>query len=191
MGQIDLYLLFTEPLESAEIPYIVTGSVASIVYGIPRLTHDIDLIVELDASRAAQMVRAFPIEEYYCPPEEIVFSEARRRTRGQFNLLHHETGFKADVYLHANDPFQAWAFSERRRMELGEGKAIWLAPPEYVIVRKVGWYAEGGSEKHIADITGMFETNPGLVRRDVLLHWLEQRDLVKTWSRMGLADLES
>ena len=185
MEQTELYCLFTHPLDSAGIRYMATGSVASIAYGVPRLTHDLDLVVELDASQAELLTELFPQDDFYCPPVEVVFSEARRKHRGHFNLLHHETGFKADVYLHAGDPFQAWAFEERRRVELDDGKALWVAPPEYVIVRKAEWYEEGGSGKHISDIRGMLETNPDLVRADVLQHWLTERKRMEVWIRMG------
>ena len=98
MPEANLFLVFLEPLNRAAIPYMVTGSVASLVYGEPRLTHDVDLVVELNISRAGEFAGLFPMEQFYCPPEEVIRIEALRETRGHFNLIHHATGFKADIY---------------------------------------------------------------------------------------------
>ncbi len=68
--------------------------------------------------------------------------------------IHHDSQFKADIYLAARDPLHAWALAHRRRIELGEGGA-WIAPPEYVILRKLEFLREGGSDKHLRDIRFM------------------------------------
>src|SRR5262245_42949560 len=99
MRPANLFTLFTERLERAGIRYVVAGSVAGIVYGEPRLTHDVDLVVELPRHAVANLLQQFPLEEFYAPPEEVVLVECRRSERGHFNIIHHETGFEADVYL--------------------------------------------------------------------------------------------
>ena len=121
---------------------MITGSVASIVYGEPRVTHDVDLVIELRRPDTGRFVALFPIEEFYCPPSEIVEQEALRELRGHFNLIHHKSGFKADVYLANRDPFHAWAL--KRRIAIGQGEDLFhVAPIEYVIVRKLEFYKEG------------------------------------------------
>lgn len=81
------------------------------------------------------------------------------RSRGAFNLIHHASQFKADVYLAARDPLHAWALEHRRRISLESGGA-WIAPPEYVIVRKLEYLREGGSDKHLRDIRFMIAATP-------------------------------
>ena len=71
-----------------------------------------------------------------------------------FNLIHHASQFKADLYLAARDPLHAWALSNRRRISLGESGA-WIAPPEYVILRKLEYLREGAQDKHRRDIRFM------------------------------------
>lgn len=100
---------FLEPLERLGLPYCVTGSVAASVYGEPRLTADIDIVLLLKAGDVARLRTAFPDEEYYVPPEETLLVELSRSARGAFNLIHHATQFKADIYLAARDPLHAWA----------------------------------------------------------------------------------
>jgi hypothetical protein len=65
MREHNLFLIFLSRLEDFNISYIVTGSVASILYGEPRLTHDIDLVVELDAKDAHKIIDAFPGDTFY------------------------------------------------------------------------------------------------------------------------------
>jgi len=151
---LELFGLFTRPLETLGIPYFVTGSVASLVYGEPRLTHDIDLVMTLRDADVSGLEAAFGAEEFYLPPGEVMRVELRRRTHGHFNIIHHASGFKADIYLSGTSPLHAWAFARRRRSGSDPG-AFWLAPPEYVIVRKLEYFREGGSEKHLRDIRSM------------------------------------
>ena len=145
---------FVEPLERLGLPYCITGSVAASVYGEPRLTADIDVGLLLRAGDVAALKEVFPESEYYVPPEEMLRLEAARVTRGAFNLIHHASQFKADIYIASRDRLHAWALEHRRRIEL-EGAGTWIAPPEYVILRKLEWLREGGRDKHLRDIRFM------------------------------------
>ncbi len=142
---------FLEPLERLGLPYCVTGSVAASVYGEPRLTADIDVVLLLKIGDIAALRSAFPDAAYYVPPDETLRLELARDSRGMFNLIHHASQFKADIYLAARDPLHAWALEHRRRISLEESGA-WIAPPEYVILRKLETLREGGQDKHVRDI---------------------------------------
>jgi hypothetical protein len=142
---------FLEPLERLGLPYCVTGSVAASVYGEPRLTADIDVVLLLEVKDIGALRAAFPETAYYVPPDETLQLELSRGIRGSFNLIHHASQFKADVYLAGRDPLHAWALAHRRRITL-EGGGAWIAPPEYVILRKLEYLREGGQDKHVRDI---------------------------------------
>jgi hypothetical protein len=142
---------FLEPLERLDLPYCVTGSVAASVYGEPRLTADIDVVLLMKTEDIFRLRHTFPETEYYVPPDETLYAELARNVRGSFNLIHHATQFKADIYIAASDPLHAWALAHRRRVSL-EGGAFWLAPPEYVVIRKLEFLREGGQDKHVRDI---------------------------------------
>jgi hypothetical protein len=71
-----------------------------------------------------------------------------RPLRGHFNLIHHETAFRADIYAAGQDELHDWGLGNRKLIEI-EGEEFWLAAVEYVILRKLEYYREGGSEKHI------------------------------------------
>lgn len=147
----DPFAPFLEPLERLALPYCITGSVAASVYGEPRLTADIDVVLLLEAQHIPALQAAFPEVDYYVPPGEALRLEVARDSRGMFNLVHHKSQFKADIYLAARDPLHAWALKHRRRIDLA-GSGAWIAPPEYVILRKLEFLRDGGSDKHLRDI---------------------------------------
>ena len=180
MREPELFLLFVRPLNRAGIRYVVTGSVAAIFYGEPRLTHDVDFLVFLREADISALAELFPASDFYLPPPETISTEARREQRGHFNIIHMETGFKADMYLTGRDELNAWAFKLRRRAQL-EGETVVLAPAEYVIVRKLEYYREGGSEKHLRDIRSMLAVWGDQLDRSALNEWIQRRGLQTEW----------
>ena len=70
MQEPNLFQIFISRLNKIGVRYMVTGAVAVIIYGEPRLTQDIDLVIELKTEEARKVGEAFPPEEFYCPPEE-------------------------------------------------------------------------------------------------------------------------
>jgi hypothetical protein len=183
MPEANLFLMFTQRLNTLSAPYMVSGSVAVIIYGEPRLTLDMDLIVVLDREQIARLPEVFPPTEFYCPPIEVIVVEAAREQRGHFNIIHHETGFKADVYLSGRDPLHAWGLARARQLEV-EGQVVIVAPPEYVILRKLEYHREGGSEKHLRDIRSMLDTSPDAIQRAELEKQIAARGLQEAWRQV-------
>lgn len=187
MPQADLFFVFTQPIESAGIRYMISGSVASIAYGEPRLTNDVDIILALDASDAGKLTDIFPLDAFYCPPEEVIVVEVRRARRGHFNIIHHETGHKADIYTVGTDPLLAWGLANRKSIELSPETAVWIAPPEYVILQKLTYYREGHSEKHVLDIRGMLEVSGDLIDDAFLQEQISILQLQEVWNAVRRA----
>lgn len=183
MPEADPVLLFVTQLNALGIKYMVTGSVASIAYGEPRLTHDIDVVVELDRAQAGLLILAFRAPEYYCPPIDIIRIELERECGGHFNIIHEGTGFKADMYPVGHDSWSAWGLSRSRVFSLG-GVAMRLAPPEYVIVRKLEYFQEGGAEKHIRDIRSILRVSGELLDIGELERWIHDRHVEQGWQRV-------
>lgn len=183
MPEPNLFLMFTQRLNTLGVAYMVSGSVAVIIYGEPRLTHDVDLIVVLEREHIARLPEVFPPAEFYCPPAEVIAVEVAREQRGHFNIIHHETGFKADVYLSGRDPLHAWGLARARQLEV-EGQVLSVAPPEYVIVRKLEYYREGGSEKHLRDIRSMLNTSSDAIQIAELEKHIVARGLQEAWRQV-------
>ena len=185
MPTVDLLTLFVRPIHGLGLPYMVTGGLASVLYGEPRLTHDVDLLLELGPGGMRSLSDAFAPPEYYCPPEEVLRIEAGRPRRGHFNLIHLATGLKADIFLMGTDPLHRWALARRRLVDAGGG--IWLAPPEYVILRKFLFYREGGGEKHLRDIRGMVAVSGSTLDWVELEQRIGELGLQKEWQAAGVS----
>ena len=167
MPEADLFAIFLERLNACGTAYMVTGSVASIIYGEPRLTHDIDIVLELHSDQVVPFLKAFSETEFYRPPQEVIQTEVGRETRGHFNLIHLDSGFKADIYPVGEDPLHRWAMQRRRHIEFRKMQ-VWVAPPEYVILRKLEYFHEGGSPKHLRDIDTMCRVSREIIDMGVL-----------------------
>ena len=184
---MNLFTLFLGPLESAGLDYMVSGSVAAMTYGEPRLTNDIDLILALTPASLGRLESAFPETDFYRAPTEVLLTELARAQRGHSNIIHHDSGFRADLYFRANDPLHAWAWPRRQRFEVDDGVEAWFAPPEYVILRKLEYYQEGRSEKHLNDIRAMLDQPAiGHLRNSSEIDdWAKQLGLGEIWQKFG------
>jgi hypothetical protein len=176
----DFFLIFVRYLNLLHCPYMITGAAASIIYGEPRLTNDLDLVLNLKKADAHKLVQAFPLEEFYCPPEEVIILEIGRSARGHFNLIHHETGFRADVYLAGRDKLHHWGLANKKSVQV-ENQGVWVAPVEYVILRKLEYYREGQSDKHLRDIAGILEVSVAQVDAAWLEVQIAERQPQKEW----------
>jgi hypothetical protein len=183
MPEADLIGLFAVPLEQAGLPYMVTGATAAILYGQPRTTNDLDVVIALKFADLPRLRRAFPETDYYLPPDEVIAVELNRAQRGHLNALHHDSGFKADLYPMAQDVLHQWAFPQRRAISYG-GHSISFAPPEYVVLRKLQFFREGGSTKHLTDIRAMIEVSGATLDRAILHDWITRLGLEAEWNRV-------
>lgn len=114
----DLFWLFIEPFEQYQFRYMISGSVASIYYGEPRMTADIDVAVFLNRSQVSMLDSLFSSEFYYLPPAEVITLEQKRQQREHFNRIHSFTGMKADIYLSRSHLLYRWAWGKRIRGSL-------------------------------------------------------------------------
>lgn len=176
------FLLFTRRLGELGLSYMVSGGVAAIFYGEPRLTNGVDIIVFLKSKDAARIEAAFPATEFYCPPSEVLRLEFTREQRGHFNLIHHETGFKADIYVGGRDTLHAWGFAHAVEADL-DGEKVTFDPPEYVIIRKLQFHREGGSPKHLRDIQRMLLGLGEEWDREPLHHMIAEHGLAAEWQK--------
>ncbi len=180
MPERNLFKIFTDKLNDLNVPYMVTGSVASIVYGEPRVTHDIDIVITLSINKIDEFLNLFPEEEFYCPPVEVLRIEALKENRGHCNILHHETGFKADIYFSGKDEFQHWALGNINLIDY-LGLKLPLAPIEYVIVKKLEFYREGKSQKHLSDIKAILDNSAESINFDLLNTFITKFSLKNEW----------
>jgi hypothetical protein len=178
--------VFAARIDELGAPYMVTGATAAIIYGQPRVTNDLDVVLLLDAAGRGALLRHFPETDFYVPPESVIAAEQARPLRGHFNLIHLESGYKADIYLAGSDPLHAWALPRARRLPWREGLTVSVAPPEYVVLRKLEYYREGRSWKHVLDIRAIHAVT-GL-EESLLDPWLSQLGLGALWREVAEGD---
>jgi hypothetical protein len=173
------FLRVIEIFENHEIPYMVVGSVAAMIYGEPRLTHDLDVVIDMPLPVARKLASFIPEEEFYCPPQEVIEAEAVQC--GQFNLIHHQSGIKVDIVIRKNTAHARTEFARRRKMPFWTAdKTAFLASPEDVIIKKLDYFREGGSEKHLKDIRSIIVETP--LDTTYLEHWITALHLQHEWS---------
>ena len=164
--------------ERVGIPYLVTGSVAAMAYGEPRLTIDIDIVAGITEDQIPPLVAAFPAEDYYISADMI--REAVRHL-AQFNIIHPASGLKVDVILRRDTPFDRSRFGRARRIHPAPSYEANFAAPEDIIIKKMEYYSAGGSEKHLRDITGMLLSSPDEIDREYIERWAATLGLSEIW----------
>ncbi|MFB6357402.1 MAG: hypothetical protein ABEJ65_12925 [bacterium] len=177
---IDIFKNILQTIEDHSIPYMIVGSVASIVYGEPRLTNDMDLVIEVPSHKPDIFQEMFPEDEFYCPPIEVLRTEIS--DRGQFNVIHHNSGLKVDFVLRKQGEHGTEEFSRRQRIPLWEDLEAFVASPEDVIIKKLDWYRETGQSKHVSDIRGILSATD--IDEKYLQNWIEKLGLNETWGEI-------
>ena len=178
MEQDELLGYVVDILEEQGITYLLVGSLASGVYGEPRLTHDIDVVLELRPDQVAQLCQAFPAPEYH------VSEQAAREAvcgGGQFNVIHPASGNKIDFIIARQDAWGRSQISRRRQEQILPGRPGYTAAPEDVIIGKLWYYREGGSEKHLRDIAAMLQVSGEEIDKEYISHWTQQLDFTEEW----------
>lgn len=181
MTQSELLSYVLTTLETLRIEHMVVGSVAGGVYGEPRFTNDIDIVLELTPGQINTFCVAFPAPDYYLS-EPAVRDAVRHRF--QFNVLHPESGNKIDFMFPSGDAWGRSQFQRRRRVSILVDQEGFAASPEDVIISKLRYYAEGGSDKHLRDIAGILRVSGDLVNRDEVEKWSIQLGVDQIWHQV-------
>jgi hypothetical protein len=183
MLQDELLRSAVAALEQLDLRYFVTGSLATILYGEPRFTNDIDLVVAIDVQRVERLCQAFAAPEYYVSPESARAAIARH---GQFNVLQPASGLKLDIIVPAPTPFNRSRFERARRVQVAAGHEVFFASPEDVILKKMEFYRDGGSDKHLRDVTGVLKVSGGEVDRGYVAAWAARLGVADIWREVEL-----
>jgi hypothetical protein len=165
-------------LERLQVRYFVTGSTATIFYGEPRFTNDIDIVVALPESLIDAFCSEFPEGDFYVDAEAV---RDAIRQRSQFNILHPRSGLKIDVIVPAATEFNRSRFDRVRRVHAGGDWDALFASPEDAILKKMEYFREGGSDKHLRDIAGVLKTSGAEIDNDYVERWAAILDLSEIW----------
>ncbi len=154
--EIELLRRVKEIFERHGIFYFVTGSIASISYGEPRTTNDIDIVAAIHESHVAALCRAFELPEFYLSEEA---ARDAVRTGFQFNILHNDSGLKIDVIIPGDTEFDRSTAQRVLQLRVSDDFIVTMISPEDVVINKLIFYREGGSDKHLRDVAGVMRVH--------------------------------
>ncbi len=178
MEQSDLLRYAIETMEQMNLTYAIVGSFASGAYGEPRFTQDIDIVVDLQVGQVAEFCQHFASPEFYV--SQTAATEAARR-RTQFNVIHPTSGNKIDFMLSRTDTWGRSQLARRQNVQLFPDRDSYLASPEDVMLGKMVYYREGGSEKHLRDIAGILRLQGAKIERHYVAEFAEQLGVTEIW----------
>jgi hypothetical protein len=157
-------------LRSSDIPCMITGSLVSSLWGDPRTTRDLDLVIEADEppdDRIREFLIACEDQGWYVSRGEALTPV--RPERRQFNVIDPTTGWKADVMWRRNRPFSSSEFSRRQTVEI-LGATVEVASPEDVVLAKLEW-AMSQESRQFDDAVSVLRTMASRIDREYLRTW--------------------
>src|SRR2546430_17587744 len=154
-------------LNTSGIAYMLTGSMASNAWGIPRTTHDLDFVIQLPPSQIPMLMKVFDDLDYFLDEASI---RAADQSPHQFNVIHVPSALKADFWLLRPVPFEREMFG-RRIKDVWFGETIWLATAEDIILHKLYWNGITPSDRQLGDVAGVIHVQRGKLDETYLRHW--------------------
>jgi len=135
------------------VRWLVGGSVASSILGLPRATLDIDLVADLRGAHVIALYDAL-IADYYVDRDTMRWAVSTRRS---FNAIHQGSMIKVDVFCAGNDPLSRSELDRREFFDLEVGR-VPICSAEDIILQKLVWWREaGGSERQWRDAVGVVQ----------------------------------
>ncbi len=165
--------LLLSKLDECGIPYMIAGSFASNIHGLPRATQDADVVIEAERSNLEQFLGSLG-SAFYRSPDAALDALVREQ---MFNVVHLETGFKVDLIIRKSRPFSKVEFARRRpAFYLGENR--WFATVEDTILAKLEWSKMAGSERQFNDALNVAKLQRNNLDRDYLEKWAEDLEVL-------------
>lgn len=175
----------TQDLGGAGIAYAICGSVAASLHGYPRMTQDIDILIEANEEQLEAFLRAIEARLFYVSRAAALEAE---RHSGMFNVIDAETGWKADLIFLKQSPYEQEGFRRRMRGMAPWGEAV-VQTPEDVILSKLVWARESQSERQYQDAAVVAAQRWDGLDRDYLRRWAKELNVEDALKRM-LAEAE-
>ncbi|MCK6537773.1 MAG: hypothetical protein L6Q84_32770 [Polyangiaceae bacterium] len=163
-------------LDALGISYLVGGSLASSVHGIPRSTHDLDLLVELPGAKVEPLASA--LEGSFYVDRDMMLDAVRRRA--SFNVLHLATMFKVDVFVSDRSPLLVSEMSRRQPVELGQPpEIVQVCSAEDIVIQKLDWYEKGSriSDRQWQDVIGVLKVRGPALDASYIRGWAKALNL--------------
>ena len=169
-SELDVLFDVVEKLNELHIDYMLTGSLAMNYYAEPRMTRDLDFIIEINEKDIDKFVNNFK-EDYYISKDAI--TEALHYN-SSFNIIHSQAVIKIDFLIRKKEEYRKIEFDRKQTIKILDNE-INVVSKEDLIISKLFWAKETQSEQQKNDIINLLNTG---YNREYLLKWLEKLDLI-------------
>ena len=170
---LQVTLLVTNLLDELGVPYVIGGSMASIIHGMLRTTMDVDIVADIQPQHISPFIAG--LQDAFYADEQMIQQAIQRR--GSFNLIHLGTMFKVDIFIPKGRPFDRQQLSRRisERVSSNSDEQIWVLSAEDVVLAKLEWFRLGGevSERQWRDILGVLMTQQSTLDVHYLKQWAQ------------------
>jgi len=178
----ELLVKIAEILERLDILYMVTGGMAVLVWGRPRFTADIDIVVEIKEKHINVLSQALMALGKAGYVSKEAMQEAISR-KGEFNFIDGETGVKVDFWVLNDDPF-AKSQIKRRIIKEVDNQKIYFVSPENLILSKLEWYQQSQSSRHLEDVESILKISGDKLDKAYLKQWAERLGFLETLNKI-------
>ncbi len=161
-------------LNGAGLNYLLTGSMASNYWGIPRTTHDLDFVIQLPPSAVPKMVAAFS-SDFFMDEAAV---RAAYQPPHQFNAIDQRSTLKVDFWLLCPVPFEREMFARRKQVKLF-GEPAWIGTAEDVLLHKLYWNQITPSDRQLGDAAGIVAVQKGALDENYLRRWAAELNLTQ------------
>jgi predicted nucleotidyltransferase len=169
LNEFDVIRDVTSRLTSLGIPYMLTGSLAMNYYSQPRMTRDIDFVIEANAKDIDTIVSTFEAD-YYVERNAVSRAIALQRS---FNIIHLEAFIKVDCIIRKESDYRQLEFERRQEVAI-QGTKVWLVSKEDLIISKLYWARDSHSELQLRDVKNLLAAGYDI---EYLEHWTRKLEL--------------
>lgn len=170
----------SQVLDELKIEYAVSGGIAVSVWGRPRYTADLDIVIEINTKEKIEELAKALLKKFKVGYLDKEAALTAYKNKGEFNLIEPEYGLKADFFVISQDEHQKLEIKRARNKKIG-GKLIKFISPEDLIIAKLKWYRESESDRQLEDIRTVLEA--GNIDKKYLHSWVKKLGFEKEWEK--------
>lgn len=176
--ELEILKYVCQSLENANIPYMLTGSFAANFYTVPRMTRDIDFVLEIFKFDVPRLYKVFQ-SNFYIDRDSIIQAIEHQ---GIFNIIHNDSIIKIDFIIRKDSPYRNTEFERRRKIKVDNAE-IWIVSPEDLIISKLFWAKDSLSQMQIKDVQNLMGTLNNL-DMGYIKKWIKVLDLDRVYEKV-------
>ncbi|MBN1806646.1 MAG: nucleotidyltransferase [Sedimentisphaerales bacterium] len=176
--ELEVLKIVTKRLEETGIDYMISGSIAANYYTIPRMTRDIDIVIELKKENIDKFASLFE-DDFYINKETVINEVSHE---GMFNVIFNQYVIKIDFIVKKSSEYQQGALSRRKQVLIGQSP-MWFISAEDLIISKLIWSKDSYSEMQLQDVRNLMETVENLDLK-YIENWIHKLDLERIYKEV-------